>query len=276
MCASCSICAVAFSSFLGGDYRGDPYPAWHRLRAEAPVHPGIVHELTGVDGDMFFHGLPYPDRPHFSAFSFEACDAVTAIPTCSRRHPSRVDIESAELGALNSMLSMGGAQHRRYRTLVQPSFVPAKAQWWIRNWIERDGPPLIDGFVNDGHAELNVDFYAAIPVLTITGSFGLPDVDTGARHPGPLVRPGRGRRDPARSSTPAARPEDDLISVLVEAEMTDDDGTKHRLTDREIYCVRAAAARGRLGHDVEADGHHARRVAAAPRRARGIAATARW
>ena len=43
-----------------------------------------------------------------------------------------VDIATGELGALNSMLSMGGAQHRRYRTLVQPSFVPAKAQWWIR------------------------------------------------------------------------------------------------------------------------------------------------
>ena len=33
---------------------------------------------------------------------------------------------------------------------------------------------LIDGFVDDGRAELNVDFAAAIPVLTITGSFGVP------------------------------------------------------------------------------------------------------
>ena len=33
---------------------------------------------------------------------------------------------------------------------------------------------LIDGFVDDGRAELNVDFCAAIPVLTITGSFGVP------------------------------------------------------------------------------------------------------
>ena len=33
---------------------------------------------------------------------------------------------------------------------------------------------LIDAFVDDGRAELNVDFCAAIPVLTITGSFGVP------------------------------------------------------------------------------------------------------
>src|SRR6185369_8970558 len=30
-------------------------------------------------------------------------------------------------------------------------------------------------------------------------------------------------------------PEDDLISVLVEAEMTDEDGETHRLSDAEIY-----------------------------------------
>ena len=69
---------------------------------------------------------------------------------------------------------MGGAQHRRYRALVQPSFVPAKAQWWISNWIEQTVHALIDSFADDGRAELNVDFCAAIPVLTITGSFGVP------------------------------------------------------------------------------------------------------
>ena len=58
----------------------------------------------------------------------------------------------------NSILAMGGAQHRRYRALVQPSFVPAKAQWWINNWIEQTVHALIDTFVDDGRAELNVDF----------------------------------------------------------------------------------------------------------------------
>ena len=31
------------------------------------------------------------------------------------------------------------------------------------------------------------------------------------------------------------QPEDDLISVLVQAEITDEDGRTHRLTDAEIY-----------------------------------------
>ena len=33
---------------------------------------------------------------------------------------------------------------------------------------------LIDSFEAGGRAELNVEFCAAIPVLTITGSFGVP------------------------------------------------------------------------------------------------------
>jgi cytochrome P450 len=130
---------------------------------------------------------------------------------------------------------MGGVQHRRYRSLVQPSFVPAKAQWWISNWIERTVHRLIDNFVDDGRAELNVDFAAAIPVLTITGSFGV------AVEQALVIR--QSISNPAKIVeilTPIvearrANPQDDLISVLVEAEYTDEDGVTHRLSDAEIY-----------------------------------------
>src|SRR4029077_12414665 len=56
----------AFLPILGGGYRDDPYPIWQRLREEADVHPGIVHELTGFEGPAFFQGLPFPDRPHYT------------------------------------------------------------------------------------------------------------------------------------------------------------------------------------------------------------------
>ena len=70
-----------------------------RLRANAAVHPGIVHELTGMEGDAFFHGLPYPDRPHFSAFSFEACDAVYRDPEVFASSPAPVEITFEEPSA---------------------------------------------------------------------------------------------------------------------------------------------------------------------------------
>jgi cytochrome P450 len=234
----------AFVAELGGAYEEDPYPKWAALREAAPVHEGVVHELTGYDQPAFFHGLPFPDRPHFSAFSFEACDAAYRDPEVFASSPDAVDLAGGAPNALNSMLSMGGAEHRRYRGLVQPSFVPAKAQWWIRNWIEETVTLLIDSFVDKGRAELNVDFCAAIPVLTITGSFGVP-VEKALDIREALGRP----MEIIEIMTPivAARrtdPQDDLISVLVQAEMKDESGELHRLTDPEIYsfCLLLLAA----------------------------------
>ncbi len=219
----------------GGTYRGDPYPIWRELRERSPVHPGIVHELSGVDGDLMFHGLPSADRPHYSAFAWDACDAAYRNPELFASSPEAVDLEGGEVGPTNSLLSMGGEQHRRYRALVQPSFSPVKASWWIQNWIDKTVHALIDSFEANGRAELNVEFSAAIPVLTITGSFGVPveralDIRESISRPremieiiAPIVA---ARRE---------RPADDLISVLVEAEITDEDGRTHRLSDAEIY-----------------------------------------
>lgn len=219
-------------SFTGGDLTADPHPAWHRLRKSGPVHPGTVHGLSGIEGDLFWHGLTEPGGDHFSAFSYASVDHAHRNPEVFASSPGAVDVEG-EVGFESSMLSMGGTQHRRYRALVQPSFVPAKAQWWISKWIDETVHALIDSFVDEGRAELNVDFCAAIPVLTITGSFGIDvaralDVRENLRDAGavaeivaPIVEARR------------AHPQDDLISVLAGAEITDEGGT-HRLSDAEI------------------------------------------
>jgi cytochrome P450 len=223
------------NAFTGGDYTDDPNPVWHELRARGPVVPGTVHELLGYRGDALFHGLPEPERPHFSAFGYAACDAAYRNDRVFASSADPGTRAGGDVGVLSSMLTMGGAEHRRYRSLVQPSFMPARARWWIERWIDTTVHGLIDGFLADGRADLNVDFCAAIPVLTITGSFGVPveqaldiraslgDAEAMIAVLAPIVA---ARRE---------SPEDDLISVLVEAELTDDDGTTHRLSDPEIY-----------------------------------------
>ncbi len=222
------------NQFSGAAYQEDPYPVWAQLREAAPVHAGIVHDLTGYSGSAMFHGLPEPDRAHYSVFSYEACDAAYRNDAVFASSPDAVDATGA-VGVASSMLSMNGAQHRRYRGLVQPSFMPAKARWWIEHWIEDTVQMLIDGFVDDGRAELNVDFCAAIPVLTITGSFGVPidralDIRASMTKPAELV----GLLAPIVAARREA-PGDDLISVLVTAEMVDEHGVTHRLSDPEIY-----------------------------------------
>jgi cytochrome P450 len=225
----------AYLARSGGGYQDDPYPAWHRLREQATVHPGTLHELTGIEEPLMFAGLPFPDRPHFCAFSWAACDAAYRDAEVFASSPEPVDLVGGPAAVLNSMLSMGGTEHRRYRALVQPSFVPNRAQWWIRNWIEQTVQLLIDGFVDDGRAELNVDFCAAIPVLTITGSFGVP-VDQALDIRAALSQPER-VIEIIRPIVAARResPGDDLISVLTQAETTDENGVRHRLSDAEIY-----------------------------------------
>ena len=219
----------------GGHYHADPYPIWHGLREQAAVHEGTVHVLSGIDDDLMFHGLPYPDRPHFSAFSWAACDAAYRDPETFASSAEAVDLEDGEPGPTNSMLSMGGVQHRRYRALVQPSFSPPKVRWWVENWVESTVHTMIDAFADRGHAELNVELCAAIPVLTITGSFGVP-VDQALDVRESLSQPDRIMEIMAPIVVARREsPRNDLISVLVDAEMTGEDGITHRLTDAEIF-----------------------------------------
>jgi cytochrome P450 len=218
-----------------GDFDEDPYPRWHNLREQGTVHRGTLHELTGYEKPITFQGLPFEDRPHFTTFTFEACYEALRNAEVFASSPTAVDLEGGRIAPLNSMLTMGGAQHRRYRGLVQPSFLPRRMEWWINNWISSTVHALIDWFVDDGHADLNVDFCAALPVLTITGSFGVGvgqaiEMREALRHPSELVR--------LLAPVIAARrtsPEDDLISVLVQAEVEDEEGTPHQLSDGEIY-----------------------------------------
>jgi cytochrome P450 len=223
----------SYNALSGGDFEADPYPIWKQLREQSPVHEGTPHALTGYPGEAMFHGLPFPERKHYTVFTYAECDQVYRD---SEHFASSPDGELGEgIGHQSSMLSMDGQQHRRYRGLVQPSFVPARAQWWITNFIDQTVHSLIDVFADQGHAELNVDFCAAIPILTITGSFGVPvdqalDIRKMLGDPSKVV----GVLAPlvaARREQPA----DDLLSVLVQAELTDEDGTAHRLTDIEIY-----------------------------------------
>ncbi|MCK9877723.1 cytochrome P450 [Frankia sp. Ag45/Mut15] len=223
----------AANVWTGGDFEADPYPIWAKLREDAPVHEGTLHKLTGYPGEAMFQGLPEPDRAHFTAFSYAALDAAYRDPETFASSGSAIDPTTA--GLENSMIYMGGTQHRRYRGLVQPSFVPAKAQWWLINWIQEAVQELINNFVNDGRAELNVDFCAAIPVLTITGSFGIPpeealDLRAVLQDSAAVIQ----RLVPIVAAR-REEPKDDLISILVQATMQDEDGVSHQLSDGEIY-----------------------------------------
>jgi cytochrome P450 len=220
----------------GGSFDADPYPAFRRLRETGPVHHGIVGPLVGYHGDAAFQGLPYPELQHFSVFDFTTCDEVMHDTS---RFNSAPPVDGWEAALADTMLLyMDGPRHRRYRGLVQPSFVPRRAQWWVQNWISSTVGALIDTFTSNGRADLNVEFCAAIPLLTICGSFGVRH-DEALDIREAVTSAGRGVAKFAELVMPiiAARrasPQDDLISVLVQAEVTDEDGERHVLRDDEV------------------------------------------
>ncbi len=219
----------------GGSFDTDPYPIINRLRDEAPVHEGIFGEMVGYHGEGYFQGLPYPDRRHFTAFDFETCDII--MRDAERFTPQANAHESATPLHETTMLYMEGDQHRSYRALVQPSFVPKKAQWWIDQWIRATVDGLIENIEANGRADLNVEFFAPIPMLTICGSLGVGIADAlDIREAVTSDGVGLGRFFEIVMPIVKARraePGDDLISVLVQAELTDDAGT-HVLTDEEV------------------------------------------
>lgn len=226
---------------LAGAFEEDPYPGWHRLRENGPLHKGTAGRLIGYEGPEHFFALPEPDRPHFTAFDFATCDAIVRNSEVFRM--SAPDPGEGRSIVEQSMLAMDGPRHRRYRTLVQPSFSPDRMPWWTDNWIRPTVDALIDSFEANGRADLNIEFCAAIPLLTICGSFGISTenaldirsaVSAGGQGQGvmrliEILRPiVEARR---------AEPRDDLISVLTQAELVDEQGETHVLADADILSL---------------------------------------
>lgn len=223
----------------GGVLVEDPYPAFAELRAAAGVHRGSVAELLGVPQTH----TQRPDTQHYSAFSFTANDVAL-------RDNETFSSAYYEGGATRmfgrSILEMVGAEHRRYRALVAPGFLPRRRQWWIDRWIQSLVDAAVTTIVARGRAELNADLCARIPLTTITESFGLSrqeawsfrrlygdpaighDTPEGRRAAGAVTAMLERVIEDRRRS-----PRDDIISMLVESEY-EEDGETQLLTDPEI------------------------------------------
>jgi cytochrome P450 len=219
----------------GGSFEGDPYPAFSELRTTGPVHEGTPGHLVGYTGPAFFSGLPFQDRPHFTAFDYATCSQMIQDPEtfCASSHePGSAAFENEAL-----MLFMDGKRHRRMRSLVRNAFTPKRAGWWIDNWIADTIDSLFTLIAAKGRSDLNIEFFGPIPLLTICSSFGVSVqealsvraaivADAGVAAIADIVKPIIAAR--------RADPQDDLISMLVNEEFEDDDGSRHRLSDADV------------------------------------------
>lgn len=223
----------------------DPFPIWAKLLEQAPVHRGTVAQCMGLPADR--QGLYIPGKEYFSVFGFGAISEV---------YTRKDDFGSGfykEIGVTtmlgDNILAMDGLRHRRYRNVVQEFFQPdAAGNWWRNKVIAGLVDEIVGRFEKDASVDLNSQLCALLPMYTVTAAFGLSPqegvefrrhIQKGNDHDAP---PAERMAEFDKAIAIAENvirqrqvdPQDDMISKLALAEIEEEDGSRRRLTVREI------------------------------------------
>lgn len=211
----------------------DPYGIWKRMRDEAPVYRNERYDfyaLSRYDDVMAAHRDP---------------------ATYSSAHGTVLELMTDEPLDTGLMIFMDPPEHTRLRALVSRAFTPRRVAA-----LEHRIRELCRGFLAEwedgGTFDLVTQFAAPLPSEVISSLLGVPPSDA------PTVRrlidtvfhiePGAGMVNDTSLRARlelndylldalderVARPRDDLLTALTQAEITDEDGTTRRLGRQEM------------------------------------------
>jgi cytochrome P450 len=210
----------------------DPYATWRRLRDEAPVYRN--------------------DRLDFYALSrFADVEAAHRDPqTFSSARGTVLEIMGGDMSATGQMIFLDPPDHTSLRQLVSRAFTPKRVAQLEARARELCGE-LLDPFVGASELDYVEDFGDHLPSMVISSLLGLPREDQrevrrmidGIFH----IEPGVGivNETSINASLEVSQyvddqlakrrsnPQDDLLTALVEAEITDDQGVVRRMTQQE-------------------------------------------
>jgi cytochrome P450 len=223
---------------VGGTIR-DPYPLFHELRRQSPVHIGPIDLGEGPD---IGEGHPDPSKPPpVTVFGF---DEVVQVLRDNQTYSSVVyeDVMGIVMG--RTILQMDEPEHKKVRDLVASSFRSKMLARWEEELVAVVVNDLVDSFIEQGCTDLVRSVTFNFPVQVIARILGLPrdDYPRFQRWALELTSVAANwERGVAASAAlrdyfadvmeeRRARPGDDLISDLVRAEV---DG--EHLTDEDIY-----------------------------------------
>ena len=210
----------------------NPYGIWKRMRDVAPVYRN--------------------DRHDFWALSrYEDVEAAHRDPaTFSSAHGTVLEIMSTGEMPQNMMIFLDPPAHGRLRTLVSRAFTPRRIDG-LEPHIRELCAELLDPHVGGDGFDFVQDFGAQLPSMVISELLGVPEEQREeVRHAIDdtfHIEPGVGMINDfslearirlwghlqAIIDDRRANPRDDMISDLVQVEMTDGDGTTRGLTDEE-------------------------------------------
>ncbi len=211
-------------------HAGDPFPAFRRLRAEAPVY--------------------WHPTPGFWALTrHEDVVAVSRDPAtfCSSRGVLLSDIERPVVPR-QSIIYIDPPEHAKYRKLVQPAFSPRRLRA-LEDHIGELVGELLEGIEPARTIDFVDTFAAPLPLLVIAEMLGVPGADRARfkRWSDAIIEAGTqpSTENMAQSvelleyfghvlAERRERPGDDLISVLVHSEI---DGERLEEFDLLMFCM---------------------------------------
>jgi cytochrome P450 len=232
---------------FGAGLVADPYPTYHRLLAQCPVHAGGVGEQFGIPIVD-----PFGDNPNLvTAYSYRT---VVEVLRNDAVFSNRWYDRSLNLMIGPNMLGMDEPEHKRQRLLIQSAFSKREMRWWRSDIVEPIVARAIDDLMAAGRADLYAEFAAFIPARVIVEALGLPERDLlrfleWAIVMTSSVEPPERRAEAAASMSDyigplcrdrRERPQRDLISILVNATVAEADVAegetvaRHPLSDDEI------------------------------------------
>jgi cytochrome P450 len=147
----------------------DPYPAYHRLRAVAPVAWAEV--FRGWILTRYADVAPVLRDARFSSQRY----GNVAEQAAARGQTDVAEMYRARMGA---MVSCDGPRHTRLRSLVSKAFTP-RAVAAMRPRVTELVNQLLDEAQARGPIDLMRDLAAPLPVAVIASMLGIPPEDQG-------------------------------------------------------------------------------------------------
>ncbi|MBV1917873.1 MAG: cytochrome P450 [Sphingomonadaceae bacterium] len=153
-----------------------------------------------------------------------------------------------------TILSMVGKQHKRLRATAQPLFKrPRVLGWWNARFIQDTADALLNRIAGAGNdrVDLNADLCAPMPMAVISRAIGLEGANVIEfrfhLHRSTFGSPDTPIEDRLKSFEYVDRvldemveknlkePGDNVISSLMENDLTEEDGSTRKLTKEELY-----------------------------------------
>jgi cytochrome P450 len=211
----------------------DPHPIWRRMRDEAPVYYNAEHDFYALSrfADVLEASIDHETYSSNRGTVLEMMDSPMQDPP---------------------MIFMDPPRHTHFRKLVSKTFTQrqiGKLESRIRELCRGYLEPLVGA----GGFDYVTEFGAKLPVMVISSLLGAPEEDqeqlriwsdltlhrepgeTGASKAAMAASGDMWRYWQGQIKERRARPRDDVMSQLIQAQLEEEDGGTRPLSDGELY-----------------------------------------